>query len=339
METSGDIATLLIGCGRMGMRHLRLLSTTPGVFCQAIVDPNVPRDPALSFESTDIPCFANLANYWTATPPHLWAQAAIVASPAASHFALVLDLLHHGVAVLVEKPLALSSQEALQLRQASLDGKTLLMVGHSERFNPAFMRCLDECRRGTIGDIHHIYCRRLSPYPIQVPDCGVGFDMAIHDFDCVQALLGAVRPFDCFATAEYLQTNTSEDIFTAQLDIRPGLTATLEVSRMANERLRCMDIYGSKGMLRCNFLDKHLTLFGPSVLQNASVWLADDPREDEPLQEFKISDTEPLMAEHHAFFQGLRSGQMLGDSLEQAYLAVEGLERCLSQVRHSVSAF
>lgn len=339
MEPSGDIATLLIGCGRMGMHHLRLLSTTPGVFCQAIVDPNIPRDPAHSCEATDIPCFADLATYWSATPPLLRAKAAIVASPAASHFALVLDLLQHGIAVLVEKPLALTSQEALQLRQASLDGNTLLMVGHSERFNPAFIRCLDECRRGSIGDIHHIHCRRFSPYPAHFPDCGVAFDMAIHDFDCLQALLGAVRPFDCFATAEFFRSGSSEDSFTAQLDIRPGLTATFEASRMADKRLRCMDIHGSTGMLRCNFLDKRLTLFGPGVLQNAIDWLADDSNEELPLQEFEIPDQEPLMAEHHAFFHGLRCGQRPDDSLEQAYLAVECLERCLSQVRNAVTAF
>src|SRR5580658_9014391 len=121
---------LLCGIGRWGMNHLRVLrSLQVDLF---VCDTDARRLDAAkaagiseSRLTTDFSKFAGQAD------------AAIVVTPAQSHFPLGRDLLAMGKDVFIEKPLALTSEQAKQLAAMAQMRKRILQVGHIFRFDPA----------------------------------------------------------------------------------------------------------------------------------------------------------------------------------------------------------
>ena len=88
-------------------------------------------------------------------------DAAIVAAPATLHHAIGMELLRHGIHVLMEKPLAVTTAEAEELVWAADWHGAVLQVGHIEQFNPALRagaaaraKCRGSSRRRGPADIH-----------------------------------------------------------------------------------------------------------------------------------------------------------------------------------------
>ena len=76
-----------------------------------------------------------------------------------------------GIAVLVEKPIATSVEEANKLVAVAEDNNVLLTVGHIERFNPAILKAKELINEGKLGAIHTIQCKRYGPFPKQIKRC------------------------------------------------------------------------------------------------------------------------------------------------------------------------
>jgi hypothetical protein len=140
---------LLIGLGRQGKRHLD----------------------RLRMQGIEPICYDSRVESYPG------ADAAIVATPPATQFEVVQKLLAAGIPTLVEKPLALSGKEARALQKLAQEKNTLLAVGHSERFNPAFL------------DVQ----KRSAEVPLQVTTQRFGpggdfFDLAVHDVELLLRL-------------------------------------------------------------------------------------------------------------------------------------------------------
>ena len=117
-------------------------------------------------------------------------DAVSVACPSSLHCEIALAALEHGLHVLVEKPIATTLPDALRMRAAARDAGRKLMVGHVERFNPAVAKLRDLVRAGRLGDIYRIQATRVGPSPLGAPDTGVSLDLASHDLDVMQFVLG-----------------------------------------------------------------------------------------------------------------------------------------------------
>ena len=116
---------VLIGNGTMGGRH-RARFEACGVKFIAVADNQEEFD-----EITDkLTC---------GTAGGLPADFAVIASPASTHYTYAKFFLERKIPVLVEKPLAISGEEAQELVDISLKNNTLLFVAQSECFNPLFL--------------------------------------------------------------------------------------------------------------------------------------------------------------------------------------------------------
>jgi len=158
-----------------------------------------------------------------------------VASPAVFHHDAVRRALTAGRAVLVEKPLAATIEEARELVQlADLNG-AVLRVGHQERFVFGAM--------GLFGDLPRIQAlsaRRMGVPSARNLDVSVTLDLMIHDIDLALALAGA-RPDRI--EAEMLENRAGlADHVKAVLHFPGGVEARLESSRVAPDRDRVMTI-------------------------------------------------------------------------------------------------
>ena len=114
-------------------------------------------------------------------------DAVVVATPTASHAAVAAPFLDAGTAVLVEKPLARSLEEADSLVARARARGATLAVGHTERFNPAV-----EIARPLLTAPRFIEGHRLGTFPDRSLDIDVVFDLMIHDIDVV--LVGGQVP-------------------------------------------------------------------------------------------------------------------------------------------------
>jgi predicted dehydrogenase len=173
-----------------------------------------------------------------------------VASPAVFHHDAARRALNVGKAVLVEKPLAATLEEARELVQiADLTG-TVLRVGHQERFVFGAM--------GLFGDLPRIQAleaRRMGVASARNLDVSVTLDLMIHDIDLALALAGA-RPDRI--EAEMLENRAGlADHVKAVLHFPAGVAAHLEASRVAPDRDRVMTIdYDGDAVVSVDFISR-----------------------------------------------------------------------------------
>jgi predicted dehydrogenase len=97
-----------------------------------------------------------------------------------------MPFLREGIAVLIEKPIALSVAEADELIEAADRSGAILAAGHTERFNPAVT-----VARALIKDPRFVEVHRLGVFPERSLDIDVIFDLMIHDLDLLLALVGS----------------------------------------------------------------------------------------------------------------------------------------------------
>ncbi|MCB9759352.1 MAG: Gfo/Idh/MocA family oxidoreductase [Alphaproteobacteria bacterium] len=211
MTPPSRVRGALIGCGHMGGAHARRLLERADVDLVAILDPVPPTEPALA------------ALHRSALPEGL--DFAVVAAPTRLHAALTRPLLEAGLAVLVEKPLAATVDEA-----RGLLGHDRLSVGHIERFNPA-VAALPEGLRP-----RYLRAERLSPFRARGTDVDVIHDLMIHDLDLLLHLDGS-EVTEVRAVGVPVMT-PGVDIADVRLETASGCVASLTASRVSRASAR-----------------------------------------------------------------------------------------------------
>ena len=156
---------------------------------------------------------------------------AIIATPTASHIDVAETLLRQDIPCLVEKPLAVSSQEAQRIAK-----HPLLCVAHIERFNPAIAPVTDVRPRFFQSD-------RLAQFPTdphRVANIDVISDLMIHDLDlALHFLPGEITDLRAIGLNV---VGTQVDIAHVRLEIQGNdgriKVANLTASRVSRERVR-----------------------------------------------------------------------------------------------------
>jgi predicted dehydrogenase len=112
--------------------HLPAIRATPGVSLVGACEIDPDRRAWAAGVLDGAPCHA--------TPEPLFdqADAILVATPPAAHAAAVQMALHRSIAVLVEKPMALTTAEAERIVMAQQRGGAVLRVGFNRRFRASY---------------------------------------------------------------------------------------------------------------------------------------------------------------------------------------------------------
>src|SRR5262249_61144488 len=108
-----------------------------------------------------------------------------------------------GKNVLVEKPLALSSADAVELARTADDNGRVLMVGHTFEFNPAVRAMKDYVDSGEIGEVLYLHSQRLNLGRIQ-SDINAFWSIGPHDVSIANFLLQASPEWVSARGARYL---------------------------------------------------------------------------------------------------------------------------------------
>src|SRR5688572_21868926 len=114
---TAKIKVVLVGLGRMGANHLRVLKETPGFELAAVVDAQAVK-PDLG--APLVRSVAELAN--------IEFDAAVIATPTGTHHKLALELIAMGKHLLVEKPIASTFEQGREILAAAQAKGTKLAV-------------------------------------------------------------------------------------------------------------------------------------------------------------------------------------------------------------------
>jgi len=133
----------------------------------------------------------------------------VIATPSDTHHMLAKEFLEAGKDVLVEKPMTLHSDKAMELIRIAEKNGSILMVGHIFRYHSAVNEIKKRMERGDFGELYYIMSNR---YSLRMPrkDMGVLFALAIHEVDLFCYLLGREYPEGITATMDNYIGGTEE---------------------------------------------------------------------------------------------------------------------------------
>jgi predicted dehydrogenase len=226
---NSTIPVAVVGTGRFGKKHLEKYAANDRATIVALVDPDPATQPLA--ETYGVPWFRSV----DALPAGL-VRAASVSVPNALHAGVGIALLVAGVDVLMEKPLATSLADADALIRAAAEGRSVLQVGHIERFNPAVVAVPPPLRAGRFE------ASRRGPAPERDWVSDVVLDLMIHDIELMIHWSGMVP---AVVSARGTAGPCSEiDEVEALLAFPDGATALLTANRGAprrDVRIECGD--------------------------------------------------------------------------------------------------
>jgi len=170
-----------------------------------------------------------------------------IATPVSTHFDLAMAALKAGKHVLVEKPFAASSEQALRLLDEADRRGLQLMVDHTFVFTPAVRKIHELISTGQLGDLYYYDSVRVNLGLFQ-HDVNVIWDLAVHDLSIIDYLLPA-KPVAVSATAMRHVPGEPENIAYLSLFFEGSFIAHVHVNWLAPVKVRSTLIGGSQKMI------------------------------------------------------------------------------------------
>jgi len=184
------IKIAVVGVGRWGVHLLRNFLEHPRAKVVAVVDPN-PERLAEVKQQYKLDHSVLLTTEWQTIKQVAEMEAVVIATPAITHYSLIVDALSWGYHVLAEKPLTLNPVECREICQLAEKQQRQLMVDHTYLFHPAVERGHAVVQEGKLGDLRYGYATRTHLGPVR-QDVDALWDLAIHDIAIFNFWLGQI---------------------------------------------------------------------------------------------------------------------------------------------------
>jgi predicted dehydrogenase len=173
-------------------------------------------------------------------------DAVAIATPVDTHAPLGVAALGAGKHVLIEKPLAGSVAEAVQLVDAANAAKRVLMVDHTFIYSGPVQKIKQIVASGELGDLYFVDSVRIN-LGIFRHDVNVVWDLAPHDLSILDYLVGHLpRSISAFGTCHANAIGDIEDVAYLNLDFSDGLLASFHVNWLSPVKVRHFIIGGSE---------------------------------------------------------------------------------------------
>jgi predicted dehydrogenase len=172
-------------------------------------------------------------------------DAASVAVPTPLHYAIARELIEAGIHVLVEKPITDSEDTGRRLADLAKSRKTVLQVGHIERFSSAYRTLAN-----IISDPLYFESYRIAPWKNRGVEVDVILDLMIHDIDMIIGLVDSpVVQVDAVGTPVL---GKRIDIGNARITFESGCIANVTASRVSYKTERRMRVFARNQYLSCD---------------------------------------------------------------------------------------
>jgi predicted dehydrogenase len=280
-----NLKTAVIGVGSLGRHHARNYAEIAAggqTEFVGVCDSNAENARAIADQ--------NSCNYFTDWRELLdKVDAVSIVTPTETHCEIACAFLEKGVHVLVEKPIALSLEEADKMIETAEKSGAKLMVGHLERYNPAMVALRPYITKPLYFEIH-----RVSPFPDRSLDVDVVLDVMIHDLDAIQWLVGENVKVSEIRAVGIPVISDKVDAANARIEFENGTVANITASRIGTEKIRKTRFYQTNSYVVLDYASKFASV--TSLAPNAV-----HPLLGISVNRLEINDVEPLRSEIEAF--------------------------------------
>ena len=282
----------VVGVGALGEHHARIYSELPEAELIAVVDTHEGR-------AEQIASLYGCEAHRRYEDVLSGVDAVSLAVPTSAHAQIGAACLRSGVHVLVEKPIAESRGQADQLIEARDECGKILLVGHTERFNPALLAVRPHITRPRFFEAH-----RLGVFVPRSLDIDVVLDLMIHDLDLILHLVDS--PVREIRAVGIPVLTPRIDIANARLEFENGCVANVTASRVSKEKIRKLRFFQPHDYVSIDLHDQDVEMY--SLLgQDAGMQITE--------RKLEIHHQEPLEAELKAFLQAVQSGTFPASSI------------------------
>ena len=191
-------------------------------------------------------------------------NAIYIATPPLQHESYTLQALGAGKPVYVEKPMALNTDAALRMYDASIKHNVKLTVAHYRRAQPMFLKIKSLLEENAIGDIRFIQLKMLRPNKSNlianseenwrmnpaISGGGLFHDLAPHQLDLMTHFFGPIKKSMGFAITQQ-ENQPVNDLVSGMLLFESGVifNGTWCFSVNENDKTDICEIFGSKGKI------------------------------------------------------------------------------------------
>ena len=275
----------LVGCGRISTNHI-MAAVNNGLQIQAVCDVIPAQMEDLlkkhGLNNEGIKRYTDYKQMISECSPELIS----IATESGLHAEIALYCIEHGIPVIIEKPMAMSIQDADLIIAKAAEKNVKVSVCHQNRFNPAVQQARKALEQGRFGKLSHgsIHVRwnRNKAYYEQAgwrgkwaSDGGTLMNQCIHGIDLLRWMFGEeideVYGVTRKQLHEYLE---AEDVGMAVVKFQNGAVATIEgtVNVYPQNLEETLYLFGEKGTVK----------IGGKATNNIEVWdFADEATEDE----------------------------------------------------------
>lgn len=304
----GLVGVAVVGCGYWGPNLLRNFFDTPGCRVVAACDLSEQRLEAMARRHPSLRATTSLDDVLDDPAVH----AVAVATPVASHASLARRALEAGKHVLVEKPMTLSTAEAVALVELAETRGLQLMVDHTFVYTGAVRRIKQMIDSGELGKLYYYDSVRVNLGLIQ-HDVSVVWDLAAHDLAIMDHLIEQ-RPVGISAMSATHFPGGMADVAYITVQFEDNLIAHFHVNWLSPVKVRQVLIGGDRRMILYDDIEatEKVKVYDRGIRWN------DDPIEArrETLVAYRLGDmyapvldqTEALRNECAHFIESVRAG-------------------------------
>jgi predicted dehydrogenase len=312
----------LVGCGRISKRHSELLGhgQIGGATLAAVCDIVQGKAEAVA-RTFGVPAYADMHEMMRREQPDV----AVVLTESGRHAEHVIALAPYGKHLVVEKPMALTLEDADAMIGACDRHGARLFVVKQNRFNVPVLKLREALEAGrfgrlVLGTVRVRWCRRQDYYD-QDPwrgtwalDGGVLTNQASHHVDLLEWMMGDVESVFAKSTTALVDIE-AEDTAVVVLKFRSGALGLIE----ATTATRPKDIEGS-----ISILGEHGTVeIGGFAVNEMKVWqfAPRSPADDEVMSRYSVNPPSVYGFGHQAYYEHvvdciINDRQHLVDGLE-----------------------
>ena len=231
-------------------------------------------------------------------------QGVALATPAETHAELSIQAMRAGKDVFVEKPMALTIEDALKMKKIAEETGRILMVGHLLEFHSAVLKLRETIASGELGKVNYIYSNRLNFGKVRTEENAL-WSFAPHDVAVILRLMGQA-PIQVSSCGGSFLTNGIADTTLSNLRFDDESRAHVFVSWLHPFKEQRLVVVGDKKMAIFN----DVAPFGEKLQvypQNVEFEGAMPLLKKEAAEFLEHADTEPLREECKHFLECTQS--------------------------------
>lgn len=247
----------IVGCGHIAKKHVEAIKNTPGAELVAVCDTNPQRLQEYITEY-GVKGYTDLGELLKDDS----IDVVNICTPSGYHAPLAVQAANGGKHVIVEKPIALTLEDADAIIEACQRNGVKLSVVHPNRFRPAIKVLKQAMEEGRFGKLSHanatVRWNRNEDYYKQAPwrgtkalDGGVLMNQAIHNIDLLLWMMGDAEEVSSFS-ATRLRNIEAEDVSVGILRFKNGALGVVEAAVTIYPRNleETLSIFGESGTVK-----------------------------------------------------------------------------------------